>query len=156
LEQVANGAREIAERAGIGSSALGKATETLRAASLTAEGRELLRLGRLTEELEPPGFEALTGLEGLGQQVAPAKPKPPRSGDRAEKRRALKQARERVRQLRAEERELATAARAAAREAERAEAEAGAARSRAAQAQEKERAMSDRREAAEADLDRLG
>ena len=156
LEQLAKATREIAERAGIGSPAVAKATETLRAASLTAEGRELLRHGRLTEELEPPGFEALTGLEGLGQQVAPAKPKPPRSGDRAEKRRALKQARERVRQLRAEERELATAARAAAREAERAEAEAGAARSRAAHAQEKERAMSDRREAAEADLDRLG
>jgi hypothetical protein len=156
LEQLAKVAREIADGAGIGPAALAKATETLRAASLTAEGRELLRRGRLTEELEPPGVEALTGLEGLGQQVAPAKPKPPRSGDRAEKRRALKQARERVRQLRAEERELATAARAAAREAERAEAEAGAARSRAAHAQEKERAMSDRREAAEADLDRLG
>ena len=153
LEQLAEGAREIAERAGIGSPALGKAMETLRAASLTAEGRELLKRGRLTEELEPPGFEALTGLEGRGRQVAPAKP--PRSDDRAEKRRALKQARERVRQLRAEERELATAARAAAREAERAEAEAGAAQSRAADAQEKARAMSDQRKAAEADLDRL-
>ena len=153
LEQLAEGAREIAERAGIGSPALGKAMETLRAASLTAEGRELLRRGRLTEELEPPGFEALAGLEGRGRQVAPAKP--PRSDDRAEKRRALKQARARVRQLRAEERELATAARAAAREAERAEAEAGAAQSRAADAQEKARAMSDQRKAAEADLDRL-
>ena len=153
LQQLAEGAREIAERAGIGSPALGKAMETLRAASLTAEGRELLRRGRLTEELEPPGFEALAGLEGRGRQVAPAKP--PRSDDRAEKRRALKQARARVRQLRAEERELATAARAAAREAERAEAEAGAAQSRAADAQEKARAMSDQRKAAEADLDRL-
>ena len=153
LEQLAEGAREIAERAGIGSPALGKAMETLRAASLTAEGRELLRRGRLTEELEPPGFEALAGLEGRGRQVAPAKP--PRSDDRAEKRQALKQARARVRQLRAEERELATAARAAAREAERAEAEAGAAQSRAADAQEKARAMSDQRKAAEADLDRL-
>jgi hypothetical protein len=154
LEQLAKGAREIAERSGIGSAALGKATETLRAASLTAEGRELLKRGRLTEELEPPGFEALAGLEGLGRQVAPAKPPP--SDGRAEKRRALKQAQERVRQLRAEERELATAARAAAREAERAEAEAGAARSRAAVAQEQARAMSDQRKAAEADLDRLG
>jgi hypothetical protein len=152
LEQLAKVAREIAEGAGIGSAALGKATETLRAASLTAEGRELLRRGRLTEELEPPGFEALTGLEGLGQQVARTKqkPKPPqRIDDRAEKRQALKQARERVRQLCAEER-------AAAREAERAEAEAGAAQSRAARAQEKARAMSDQREAAEAELDRLG
>ena len=153
LEQLAEGAREIAERAGIGSPALGKAMETLRAASLTAEGRELLRRGRLTEELEPPGFEALAGLESRGREVASAKP--PRSDDRAEKRRALKQARARVRQLRADERELATAARAAAREAARAEAEAGAAQSRAADAQEKARAMSDQRKAAEADLDRL-
>lgn len=156
LEQLAKGAREIAERAGIGSPALGKATETLRAASVTAEGRELLKRGRLTEELEPPGFEALTGLGGLGRQRAPAKTKPSRSDDRAEKREALKHSRERVRQLRAEERELDVAARAAAREAERAEAEAGAARSRAADAQEKARAMSDRREAAEDDVDRLG
>ena len=156
LERLAEAAREIAERAGIGSAALGKATVTLRAASLTAEGRELLRSGRLTEELEPPGFEALTGLEGLGQKPAPAKTKPPRSDLRAEKRQAVKEARERVRQLRAEERELATAARAAAREAERAEAEAGAARSRAVETREKARAMSDQREAAEAELDRLG
>jgi hypothetical protein len=156
LEQLAKGAREIAERAGIGSPAVGKAAETLRAASVTAEGRELLKRGRLTEELEPPGFEALTGLGGPGRQRAPAKTKPSRSVDRAEKRQAQKQAQERVRQLRAEERELGGAARAAVREAERAEAEAGAARSRAAAAQEKARAMSDRRAAAEADLERLG
>jgi hypothetical protein len=156
LEQLAKAASEIAKRAGIGSPALAKATETLRAASLTTEGRELLRRGRLTEELEPPGFEALTGLDSPGKRLAPAKKKAPRSDDRTEKRRAQKEARERVRQLRAEERELVTAARAAAREAERAEAEAGVARSRAAAAHEKARAVSDAREAAEADADRLG
>jgi hypothetical protein len=156
LEQLAKSAREIADRAGIGSPAVGKATETLRAASLTAEGRDLLKRGRLSEELQPPGFEVLTGLEGLGRQVTSAKPKPARSDDRAEKRRALKQAQERLRQLRAEERELASAARAAARDAERAEAEAEAARSRAADAQGEARAISDHRKAAEADLDRLG
>jgi hypothetical protein len=145
LEQLAKAAREIAERAGVGSPAVAKAAETLRAASLTAEGRELLRRGRLTEE-----------LEGLGQPLSPAETKRARRDDRGEKRRALTEARERVRQLRAEERELATAARSAAGEAERAEAEAEAARSRAADAQEKARAMSDQREAAEADLDRLG
>jgi hypothetical protein len=153
LEQLTKAASEIAKRAGIGSPALAKATETLRAASLSTEGRELLRRGRLTEELEPPGFEALTGLESPGKRLTPAKKKAPRSDDRAEKRRAQKEARERVHQLRAEERELVTAARAAAREAERAEAEAGAARSRAADAREKAQAMSDQREAAEADLD---
>jgi hypothetical protein len=154
LEQLAKGAREIAKRVGIGLPAVGKAAETLRAASVTAEGRELLKRGRLTEELEPPGFEALTGLEGLRRQIAPAKP--PRTDGRAEKRRALKQAQERVRQLRAEERELATAARAAAREAERAEAEAREARGRAADAHKEARAISNQRKAAEADLDRLG
>src|SRR5580765_2550774 len=147
VDQLAKGAREIAERSGIGSAALGKATETLRAASLTAEGRELLKRGRLSEELQPPGFEVLTGLEGLGRQVTSAKPKPARSDDRAEKRRALKQAQERLRQLRAEERELASAARAAARDAERAEAEAEAARSRATDAQGEARAISDHRKA---------
>jgi hypothetical protein len=156
LAHLAKAAHGIAESAGIGPPAVGKATETLRAASLTAEGRELLRRGRLTEELEPPGFEALTGLESLGRPLTPAKKKAPRSDDLAEKRQAQKEARERLRRLRAEERELVTAARAAAREAERAEAEAGAARSRAADAQKKARAMSDQREAAEADADRLG
>jgi hypothetical protein len=156
LEQLARAAREISERAGIGSAALGKATETLRAASLTPEGREFLKRGRLTEELAPPGFEALTGREGPGRRFVPAKPKPPRRDERGERQRALKQARERVRQLRAEERGLATAARAAAREAKRAEAEAGEARNRAADAEEKAQAMSDQRKSAEADLDRLG
>ena len=157
LDQLATAAREIAERAGIGSPAVGKATETLRAASLTAEGRELLRRGRLTEKLEPLGFEALTGLEGFGQGRAPAKAKPksPRGDDRAKKQQALKEARERVRQLREEERGLATAARAAAREAERVEAEAETTRNRAAEAQEKARAASEQRRAAEADLGRL-
>jgi hypothetical protein len=154
LEQLAQAAREIADRAGIGSSAVGKATEALRAASLTAEGRQLLKRGRLTQELEPLGFEALTGLKGVGRQRAPGKAKSPRSDDAAEKRRAIKQARDRIGRLRAEERELVTAARAAAREAERADSEAKAARRRAADADEKARAMSDQREAAEADLDR--
>jgi hypothetical protein len=151
LEQLAMATREVAERAGVGMPAVGRAIETLRTASLTAEGRDLLRRGRITEELEPPGFEALTGLE-----VAPAKKKAPRSADRAEKQEALKRARERVRELRAEERELTKVATTAGREAERAEAEAEAARSRAAEAREKAKALADQREAAEADLERLG
>jgi hypothetical protein len=154
LEQLAKATREIAERAAIGPSAVARATDTLRAASLTAEGRDLLRRGRLTEELEPPGFEALTGLDAVARP-ARAEKKPPRSDDAAEKQAALKLARERVRQLRAKERELATAARAAEREAKRAEAEAEVARSRAAEAEERARAISEQREAAQADLDRL-
>src|SRR3954465_1889965 len=107
LEQLAKAARELADRSGVGSAALAKATETLRAASLTQEGRELLRRGRLTEELEPPGFEALTGPKGLPQKRAPETTKRPQRDQQAEKRQALAEARERVRELRAEERELA-------------------------------------------------
>ena len=42
--------------------ALERISETLAAGAQTAEGREALRSGRLTEALEPAGFEALTGL----------------------------------------------------------------------------------------------
>jgi hypothetical protein len=145
VAQLAKAAREIARRAAIGAPAVEKATETLRAASLTSEGRELLRRGRLTEELEPPGFEVLTGMPS-----APAKPKRKPARDQgAEKRQALRRARERVGQLRAEERELLKAAQAAAREAERAKAEADA-------ADQKAREISEQREAAEAEVKRLG
>ena len=41
---------------------LERISETLAAGAQTAEGREALRSGRLTEALEPAGFEALTGL----------------------------------------------------------------------------------------------
>jgi hypothetical protein len=145
VAQLAKAAREIAGRASIGALAVEKATETLRAASLTSEGRELLRRGRLTEELEPPGFEALTGMASA---PAKAKRKPARD-EAAEKQQALRQARERVRQLRAEEAELLKAAQAAAREAERAQAAADAAELQA-------REISEQREAAEAEAKRLG
>jgi len=54
----------------LGAGSADRAIETLRAASLTEEGRELLKQGRLTEELEPPGFEALAGMvQGRRQSV---------------------------------------------------------------------------------------
>jgi hypothetical protein len=122
-----------ARAAGVGPQAADRAIQTLHAASLTEEGRELLKRGRLTEELEPPGFEALVGMS----RPSKAKPKaPPRKDTRK-----LKEARERVKQLKAEERELAAAARAARLEADRAEREAASA--------------SDRLAAAEAELERL-
>ena len=110
LERLAAAARELAGQEGVGAAAADRATQTLRAASLTRDGRDLLRQGRLTEELEPPGFEALTGMPSL----------PPRAKRPAPKRKdgKLKKARERVEKLKAEERELAAAARAAQREAD--------------------------------------
>jgi hypothetical protein len=131
LKRLASAARE----AGVGPQAADRAIQTLRAASLTEEGRDLLKRGRLTEELEPPGFEALTGMPSPPRRAKQQAPKPkPRDG-------GLKKAREQVEKLKAEERELAAAARAARREAERAEREAATAAGRLAKA--------------EADLERL-
>ena len=62
LERLARAAQRLAESEGIGRSAIDRATQTLRAASLTDEGRRLLKQGRLTEEVQPPGFEALAGM----------------------------------------------------------------------------------------------
>jgi hypothetical protein len=63
LEALAAGAREILAGAGRGAAALDRVLATLRAGSLTEDGRALLKNGRLTEELEPPGFEALAGMD---------------------------------------------------------------------------------------------
>jgi hypothetical protein len=153
LERLVRAAREIAEREGIGTSALAKATETLRAASLTAEGRELLKRGRLSEELKLPGFEALAGLDGPAR--SPQKAKLSGADEGAEKRRLLKEARQRLQQLRADERELKTAARATERDAERAEEKAAAARRHAEDAREEARTATEQREAAETEIERL-
>lgn len=128
LSRLSDAAREIASREKLGAGAVDRAIETLRAASLTEEGRELLKRGRLTEELEPPGFEALAGLV----EAPPKRAKTPKEDKGA----ALKQARERLKELRAEEREADAAVRAAEREAERAQKEAEAARRRADEAAE--------------------
>ncbi len=142
LERLAEAAREIAGREGVGQAAVAQATQTLRAASLTDEGRELLKHGRLMEELEPPGFEALTGL------VPARSRKPPRKAKAEPKRPAKQAARRRVQKLREAEREAEAAARAAERDAARAEREAAKLRERAAAARTKaETAAAERAEA---------
>jgi hypothetical protein len=73
LEALASGAREILTDAGRGAAALDRVLATLRAGSLTEDGRALLKSGRLTEELEPPGFEALAGLD---LPTRPPRPRP--------------------------------------------------------------------------------
>lgn len=105
LEALAAGAREILAEAGRGDAALDRVLATLRAGSLTEDGRALLKSGRLTEELEPPGFEALAGL---APPPGPAESKgPPRS-----------EVRRRIRDLRRELRTLETQAAAAKRRAD--------------------------------------
>jgi hypothetical protein len=148
LERLARAARKLADREGVGSSAIDRATQTLRAAALTEEGRKLLKRGRLTEELQPPGFEALTGLTFA--------PQPHAQADTAHGQRGtLKEARESLRHLRTQDRELRAAAHAAARAADRAEAEAQHKREHAAAAQSEAHQASRRVEAAEAELERL-
>ena len=91
--------------------ALERISETLAAGAQTAEGREALRSGRLTEALEPAGFEALTGLT-------------PRQGsprdELAAARRAKEDRRKERRRLEQEVRKLETRAAAAEREADEA------------------------------------
>jgi hypothetical protein len=110
LERLAAAAREIAGREGSGQAVADRALQTVRAAAATDEGRELLRRGRLTEELEPVGFEALSGLVPSGRPRKKKAPPPKRPS---------KQARDRVERLRKAEREAAQAAERAEKEAAR-------------------------------------
>ena len=113
LERLRSAARE----AGVGPQAADRAIQTLRAASLTEEGRDLLKRGRLTEELEPPGFEALVGMP-MPTPPRRAKPKaPPRKNPQ------LKRAQERVKKLKTEAERAEREATAAAERLAKAEAE---------------------------------
>jgi hypothetical protein len=154
LERLTRAAQRLAESEGIGRSAIDRATETLRAASLTDEGRQLLKNGRLTEELQPPGFEALAGMSFATAKRQPERPSA-QTATQGDHRRALKEARDSLHGLRAEERELRNVARTAAHTADRAEAEARKKRGEADQAQAEADDARVRVEAAEAELDRL-
>jgi hypothetical protein len=92
--------------------------ETLRTAAVDGKAQALLAAGRLTEELEPGGFDALAAFGPVKRRpAAAAKPKPdPKEAEkRAERKRALTDAQKQVRELRAElkrrEDEAAAAAR---------------------------------------------
>jgi hypothetical protein len=123
--------------------------KTLDAAALDEAARFQLRAGRLTEELEPPGFDALAGM-ATAPSSRRAKPRSARTGKReqvAEARRAVQEAR---RQARAE----ASAAAAAERELARAEAAAADARRDADEARERAEAAAKALEEAEETLRR--
>ena len=103
LEALAAGASEVLADAGRGTAPLDRVLATLRAGSLTEDGRALLKSGRLTDELEPPGFEALAGLD------MPAGP--PRPAKRAPAGETRRRVRDLTRELRALEAQAATAER---------------------------------------------
>lgn len=52
---------------------LDRVANTLRAGSATSEGRDLIKKGRLTEDLDPPGFEAFSGLAVVTPATKPAR-----------------------------------------------------------------------------------
>jgi hypothetical protein len=142
LEALAAGAREVLADAGRGAAALDRVLATLRAGSLTEDGRALLKSGRLTEELEPPGFEALAGLD---MPAAPPRP---------DKRASASEARRRVRDLTRELRALETQAATAERRAEKLREELRDAEAEASRLDGERRRAEEELAAAERDLSR--
>jgi hypothetical protein len=112
--------------------------KTLEAAALDEGSRFLLRAGRLTEELAPPGFEVLAGME-------PRSPPKKRGGSAKPRKGSVSEARRRVQ---AAERE----SRARAREADEAEREADQAQASAAEARRAAKAARGRSNEAERSL----
>jgi hypothetical protein len=114
--------------------------DTLRAAAVDDDARELLAAGRLSGDLEPGGgFDLLAAMAPAAAERAAERAQ----GDELQRRRRLREARNRVEELR-------RAAKAAAREADRAEATARRAR---AEAEARGRELAEAEQAA-ADLDR--
>jgi hypothetical protein len=128
LARLVQAAHDIAAREKIGSGAVDRAIETLRAAALLDEERDLLRRARLAEELEPPGLEALAALASS----AP----PARRARRSDGRKELQEARARLREAEKEERALAAAAREAEQQARESRARADRAARQRAEAEE--------------------
>lgn len=153
LARLAGAARELARRENLGAAAVDRALQTLRAGSLTDEGRTLLRRGRLTAELEPPGLEALTGLPAAEPRRQAKKGKS--AGGKTDRQRALEQARRDLRALEARARELDAAARAAGSKAERAESEAVRLRQTAEEARAEATEAGKRAADAKAEVERL-
>jgi hypothetical protein len=83
VSRLARAARELLEREGHGVSALEKATRTLRAAAVSDEGRALLKAGRVEVDLEPAGFDALSGVAPAPSRARPAAKPPPKPRSRA-------------------------------------------------------------------------
>jgi hypothetical protein len=93
---------------------LERVAKTLHAAAASADGREQLRAGRLTDDLEPQGFDALAGMTPAGPRGKRASRRP--AGPTAAERRRAKAARAELEEARRE----AAAAADRLREAERA------------------------------------
>jgi hypothetical protein len=93
IRRLLDAAGDVAPTSG---TTLDRVAKTLRAAAATEEGRRLVKQGRLAEDLEPPGFEALAGLAIGTARPRTRKAKPARD-DRRELRRQIETLRRRQR-----------------------------------------------------------
>jgi hypothetical protein len=114
----------------VGDAIVERIAKTLDAAALDEGSAARLRAGRLTEELEPPGFEALAGM-------APAALPRKRAATGKRKSDGVAEARARVTEAKREARERGRQATGAERDAERAEQAAAEARRIAQEARER-------------------
>jgi hypothetical protein len=102
LNRLTQAAREILQSANRSTAVLDRVAATLRAAATREDGRQILKEGRLVEDLEPQGFESLASLgaaRALKRSPASSPARPRAAEDTAAKRRALAEARKRVGQL---------------------------------------------------------
>jgi len=125
LRELTQQADELLRAAGHGSAGE-RIAATLRAAALAPEGQELLRRGRLSEELESAGFGAFAGME---LPAGSPKPKVASPSERRQREERARKLRERATKLRREATE-------AEREAAKAEASLERARKKADRANE--------------------
>jgi hypothetical protein len=121
VRRLRSAASELLQKGGHPASdqTLERVAKTLRAGAATEQGRRLLREGRLGEELESQGFDALASLAGGTSPGRRAPAKKERGPSEAARRRAAK-AREAAAEARREADEAAAALAAAERELERA------------------------------------
>jgi hypothetical protein len=125
--------RILAEAGRGGETALNRVMQTLQAAAVSAEGRELLARGRFSGDLEATGFELLAPLAG---QTASGRKRPERKQP-AGKTPARPRKRKQVETARTEVREARSSARGAEKELREAEREADRVRRDLARAEEK-------------------
>jgi hypothetical protein len=109
-------ARSVLETGGrpVTEATLQRIAGTLQAAAVENDGRQLLKAGRLTGDLEPAGFEAFAGVE------LPARRSGSPHDELSDRRRQKEEHQQRVREAQQQKRELEDAARDAQSEAKRA------------------------------------
>ena len=153
IRRLTRAAEAILKDAGraTGGQTLERIASSLRAASLDDEGRELLRRGRISEDVEA------TGLLMLASMVSSAPPRPRanvarKTDEREAARGRLAEAREQVKQARANEREARRTSDEEERRAEGARQAADAAQARARAAQAEAARATEAREQAERQL----